>query len=204
MRNGKAVIPGHRPLAPDRPRRRRVEPGRTAVDLRCQGGFTYIGLLIAVAIIGTVLATAGVVWHTAQQREREQELLFVGDQFRQAIAHYYRSGRQYPDNLEDLLQDPRLPGVTRYLRKLYRDPITGTTDWGLVRDASHRIVGVFSQSEAQPIKHANFSAADQGFEGQEKYSQWVFAYQPRLGRVRSINQPPPPAGAGNGAPKTPP
>ena len=42
-----------------------------------QRGFTYIAVLITMTIIGATLASAGMVWHTAQQREREAELLFV-------------------------------------------------------------------------------------------------------------------------------
>lgn len=155
-----------------------------------QCGFTYIGLLIAVAIIGAALAGAGVVWHTAQQRERERELLFVGDQIRQAIGRYYNASggpaKQYPQSLDDLLRDPRQPGMVRYLRKHYYDPITGTTDWGLVKDPSDRIMGVFSLSEEQPIKQANFSMADRQFEGKEKYSQWMFEYRPLRARVKPI------------------
>lgn len=154
-----------------------------------QRGFTYLALLIAVAIIGVTLAEAGVVWHTAQQREKERELLFVGDQFRLAIGHYYNAGigaaRQFPQRLDDLLRDPRQPGVVRHLRKLYYDPLTGTTEWGLVKDPNDRIVGVYSTSEEQPIKQANFNAADRDFEGKEKYSQWAFVYKPKPGRPKA-------------------
>lgn len=154
-----------------------------------QRGFTYLGLLIAVAILGATLAAAGEVWRTAQQRERERELLFVGDQIRQAIGRYYSAGRQYPQSLDDLLRDPRLPGVTRYLRKRYYDPITGTTEWGLVKGAGDRITGVFSRSEERPIKQANFSWADREFEGKEKYSEWTFVYQPKSARLPRTGQP---------------
>jgi type II secretory pathway pseudopilin PulG len=151
-----------------------------------QHGFTYLGILIAVAIIGATLASAGVIWHTAKQRERERQLLFVGDQIRSAIGHYYSAGagaaRQYPARLEDLLRDPRQPGVVRYLRKLYIDPITGTTDWGLIRDPNSRVMGVFSVSEEKPIKQANFSVVDRQFEGMEKYSDWKFVYVPAPSR----------------------
>ena len=150
--------------------------------LRTDRGFIYIAVLIAMAIIGSGLATAGIVWHTALQRERERQLLFVGDQFRQAIGRYYNAGRQYPPRLEDLLRDPRLPGVARYLRKIYYDPMTGTREWGLVKTSGDRIMGVYSLSEEKPIKQANFSDQDQAFEGKQKYSQWTFLYQP--GRAR--------------------
>ena len=46
-------------------------------------GFTYIGLLFAVAILGITLGAVGVVWSTQIRRDKEAELLFVGDQIRQ-------------------------------------------------------------------------------------------------------------------------
>jgi len=59
-------------------------------------GFTYIGLLIAVVIMGIALSAVGVVWRTQGQREREQQLLFIGRDFEHAIASYYKTGRQFP------------------------------------------------------------------------------------------------------------
>ncbi len=161
-----------------------------------QAGFTYIAVLIAVAIIGVFLAEAGVVWHTMVQRERERQLLFVGDEFRLAIARYYNAGgtqgaagHQYPQRLEDLLRDPRLLGVARYLRKIYHDPITGSAEWGLVRTTGDRIIGVYSLSEQKPLKQANFSIWDSEFEGKDKYSQWTFIYQPNHDRGLLVGGP---------------
>src|SRR5262245_46206627 len=95
----------------------------------CAGGFTYIGLLIAIAVMGIGLAAIGPVSRTLQLRELESELLFAGDQIRRAIGEYYESSpaglKQYPKKLEDLLRDNRYPGVRRYLRRLYFDPMTG-------------------------------------------------------------------------------
>ena len=165
--------------------------GRTPAPAdRRQAGFTYIGLLIVVAIIGIFLSTTATVWHVAAQREKEQQLLFVGAQLRAAIGHFYNAKvgqiHQYPQSLADLLRDPRAPGVERYLRKLYADPISGTTEWGLVKDTDDRIMGVYSLSDAHPIKLAGFSVDDKDFEGKEKYSQWVFIYQPK--RVRNLTR----------------
>ena len=65
-----------------------------------QGGFTYLALLIAVALIGIGLVAASEVWSQSRQREKEQELLFIGEQFRQAIGMYYErtpgAVRRYP------------------------------------------------------------------------------------------------------------
>ena len=149
----------------------------------CEAGFTYLGLLAMVLIMEVVMAGAGVVWHIAMKREKEQELLFVGDQFRQAIKLYYvhspAQGRHYPAQLEDLLRDPRYPSIQRYLRKVYVDPIRGDTNWGLVKGADGGILGVHSLSMDEPVKKGNFSVADAEFAGKSKYADWEFIYVPK-------------------------
>jgi type II secretory pathway pseudopilin PulG len=148
-----------------------------------QHGVTYVAVLLLVALQGAVLAAAGTVWHTAQKREKERELLFVGDQFRRAIRAYAASGPgaagQLPRSLEDLLRDPRFPGAKRHLRKIFVDPITGKQDWGLVRTPDgHGIEGIFSLSGEAPLKTGNFRADDRDFEGAKRYSEWKFFYRP--------------------------
>lgn len=146
------------------------------------GGVTYIGLLIIIVIMGVVITAVAEVWHTAQRREKERELLFIGDQFRQAIDDYYEHSpvneRRYPANLEDLLKDPRYPSTQRYLRRIYRDPVTGSEQWGVVRGAEGEIYGVHSLSEAEPVKKRNFSPGDRNFEGSKRYADWVFMHVP--------------------------
>lgn len=147
-----------------------------------QSGITYIGILILVAIMGITAAATVELWRTGRKREREAELLFVGNQYRQAIGRYYAqspgSGRAFPNSLQDLLQDPRVAGTKRHLRKLFPDPITGSEDWGLVKGPTGEITGVFSLSEEMPLKRGNFRRIDAKFEDKEKYSEWVFVYTP--------------------------
>ena len=47
-------------------------------------GFTYLTVLFMVAILAGGLALIGEVWHTSAMREKEAELLFVGQQYRKA------------------------------------------------------------------------------------------------------------------------
>ena len=158
---------------PGFPRRVGRQPER-----RRARGFSYIGLLILVAVMGIALAAAGEIWHTALKREKEQELLFVGGQFRRAIEQFYRNtpgqARRYPLHLEELLRDPRHPETRRYLRKIYLDPMTGGTEWGLVTGPGGEIFGVYSLSEEKPLKRAQFRLAEKDFEGKTKYTEWVF------------------------------
>lgn len=147
-----------------------------------ENGFTYLGVLAAVAVLGAVMGATVEVWHTSVVREKERQLLFVGQQYRQAIELYYRNTpgqkKSFPPTLEALLEDARLPGTQRYLRRLYRDPITNTADWGLARAEDAGIVGVYSLSTARPLKTAGFGPDDTGFEGADQYAAWVFAARP--------------------------
>ena len=143
---------------------------------RASRGFTYLAVLFVVAILGGGLALAGEVWQTSATREKEAELLFVGNQYRGAIERYYLSGpqRQYPRELEDLLKDARMPGTRRYLRRLYADPMSGKAEWGLVKAPDGGIMGVYSLSEEATFKRAGFRRRDATFAGALKYSDWKF------------------------------
>jgi type II secretory pathway pseudopilin PulG len=154
-------------------------------------GFTYIGLLVAVVILGIMLTAVGRVWSAAEQRERETQLLFVGHQMRMAIAAYYAHGHHYPLALDDLLGDPQSPTPQRYLRRLYIDPVTASTDWELVPAPGNAgIMGVASKSRLAPIKQKGFDPLDATFEGASCYCDWKFLYVP----ARSHRQnPAPPA-----------
>jgi len=145
--------------------------------LRSSGGFTYLTVLFMVAIMGAGLALVGQMWHTAALREREAELLHVGNEYRKAIERYYLSGpRQYPRDLTDLLKDPRQPGTVRYLRKLYPDPVSGKDEWGLVKAPDSGIAGVYSLSDEMPLKSGGFAVRDREFEAKTKYSDWKFTF----------------------------
>lgn len=152
-----------------------------------EGGFTYIALLIFVAIMGVGLAATGEVWHMTIKREKEEELIFNGNQIRNAIDMYNQQPGQvgrYPTSLEDLVKDPRFPNTKRYLRKIYLDPVTNSANWAVVKGANGEIVGVHSMSDDEPAKKANFSSADKAFEGKMKYSEWVF-----MASIRHVSAP---------------
>jgi type II secretory pathway pseudopilin PulG len=142
-----------------------------------QKGFTYLTVLFVVAMMAGGLALAGEVWHTSAMREKEADLLHVGNEYRKAIERYYVSGpKQYPKSLADLVKDPRQPGTVRHLRRLYPDPITGKDEWGLVKSNDGGIAGVYSTSEAAPLKTGGFGVRDASFEGKTKYADWQFVY----------------------------
>lgn len=145
-------------------------------------GLAYVFALILVAIVGLALTGYAQATSHAQQREREAQLLWVGEQFRHAIGLYYQrtpgASKSYPKRLEDLLRDSRFVSVQRYLRELYRDPITERAKWGMVPAPGGGIMGVYSLAPGTPIKTGGFPLREKSFAGARQYSDWVFSYEP--------------------------
>ena len=53
-----------------------------------QHGFSYVGLLILLAIVGTLSAATLTAGSAMQRRATEDELLFIGEQFQRALNSY--------------------------------------------------------------------------------------------------------------------
>lgn len=144
-------------------------------------GVVLLALLLAMGMMGLALVAAIEVGATARQREREQELLFAGDQYRQAIERYYWSAppgthRILPAGIEQLLLDDRYPQPLQHLRRAYADPF-GEPEWGHVRIGG-RLAGVRSVSNVAPLKRANFPERYAGFAEAGDVSQWIFLFKP--------------------------
>jgi len=149
--------------------------------LRAAGGFTYVGLIILVAMIGLVAATTVRVGVTLQRAQAERDLLHIGEQFSNALKSYADAtpaGQpRQPATLKELLKDPRFPGIRRHLRKIFVDPMTGKAEWGILYLADNKgVLGIYSLSAAKPIKISNFPARFQAFNGKQKISEWVFTF----------------------------
>ena len=162
--------------------------------LRNSHGFAYIALLVVIVVIGISLGAAGRYWSNVVLRDKEEELLCRGDQYRQAIERYYKSIPtvpgvipEYPNSIDDLIRDNRTG--KRHLRQRYKDPISGEDFVEIRHPLTKPIIGVHSPSDKQPLKQSGFpviystkmltpqpalygNAND--FEGKSKYSEWIF------------------------------
>jgi type II secretory pathway pseudopilin PulG len=147
-----------------------------------QAGVAYLLLLVAIAIIGISAAAAVSIGSAVARRDAEVQLLAIGAEFQRALASYAgvpagaaaAPGARGPRDLQDLLRDPRQPGIRRHLRKVYADPLTGKDDWGLLRDSEGFIVGVYSLADGRPAKRTGWPPEWSGFEDQDSYAGWVF------------------------------
>ena len=157
-----------------------MRTGNVRGRLRQQRGIAYLGVLLLLAVVGLGMTQAARVWTTVQQRDREAQLLFVGDQFRAAIEGYYNAagGSRYPASLEDLLEDRRTVQTQRHLRRVFADPMTGSANWGIVKSPDGGVMGVFSEAQGRPLKRQGFPDAYDGFTDSGAYSDWAFVYLP--------------------------
>jgi type II secretory pathway pseudopilin PulG len=160
-------------------------------------GFTYVGLLIFISLMGAALAGGGIIHHQQARRAKEKDLLFIGEQFERAITAYFErspgGAKRFPQALGDLLHDSRHPVPQRHLRRIYRDPMTAKAEWGLTRGPDNGITGVFSLSKETPIKTSGFPQKYADFNGSKTYAEWQFAYRPATQTAEASTNPDPPS-----------
>lgn len=147
-------------------------------------GFSYLIALFLVAVVAIVSVRALENIATKERREKEAELLFVGNAYREAIRDYYEnspgSEKRFPVSFEKLLlDDDRGTKIRKPLRRLYRDPITTSMDWGVVEAEAGGIMGVYSKSELKPMKMDGFPVELASFTRALHYKDWHFVYQPK-------------------------
>jgi type II secretory pathway pseudopilin PulG len=158
--------------------------GKPLLIFTRQNGFTFVAVLAAMLI--AAMAAQAVVLRVTQQdmREREDQLLRVGQAYRMAIKEYYEmtpgSAKQWPRTLEDLTDDKRFVVIRRHLRDAYPDPITRSMDWGLISNGDGGISGVYSTSLDSPIKTARVRVGDVVLPEITQYSDRRFEYVPEV------------------------
>src|SRR6266852_4890835 len=88
---------------------------------RSAGGYVLLTLLLVVSLM--VIAAAALLPAISFEikRDQEQEMIHRGVQYSRAVRAYYKKFGRYPTRLEDLDNTNNL----RFLRKHYKDPITG-------------------------------------------------------------------------------
>jgi type II secretory pathway pseudopilin PulG len=161
--------------------------------MKRNAGYTMVMLLVAASILAIGILAAVPVLQTQIQREKEEELIFRGKQYVEAIRRYQtKNPGQFPKTLDELYKK-------RYLRRLFPDPMTKDGKWDvlvqqtrLVRSqmpgaptqagtlqllavpeaslsavSNVGIVGVVSTSEKTSIRNYNEETT---------YNKWLFYY----------------------------
>lgn len=142
-------------------------------------GFTYVGLLLLLALIGAGLGATGQRWSSTLHRAREAELDFRGHAIERAVASYWAAsapeGHALPRSLQDLLEDRRSGELQRHLRRPYTDPFTSRADWQfIVQEPGGGLLGVRSRA-AVPLMNTRGLPVGVGLR-QPLVSDLVFAF----------------------------
>lgn len=89
--------------------------------------FTLVTLAVLVTVLNIVVAAALPVWSQQIKRDKEEELIFRGLQYAEAIRIFQKRVGRYPLRLEELIEiEPRS------IRQLWKDPMTEDGEWGLM------------------------------------------------------------------------
>lgn len=171
---------------------------------RCgQRGFLMAASLLLLLLMGLFTLTLVRKWEHEDRVAKERDLLWIGAQFRAALASYANATpigmAEAPRQLEELLRDRRGPQEIQHLRRLYLDPMTGKADWALVRSVRGTIAGIHSTSQGRPMVRDGLWPVERQFADAKRYADWVFAPSPWLMRT-TTPMAPAPAPAAESAP----
>ncbi|MGD8536221.1 MAG: type II secretion system protein [Candidatus Aminicenantes bacterium] len=152
-----------------------------------ENGYTLIILLFALFVMSIGLLVAVPVWETQIQREKEEELIFRGKQYVEAIRLFQtKNPGSFPKTFDELVEE-------KCIRKLFKDPMTQDGEWNVILPYSGisskkggsvqkvlvaplsvlssiqnpQIIGVVSSSTRASIKI---------YLEQETYDRWLFFY----------------------------
>lgn len=88
-------------------------------------GYVLVAVMFLLFILVLSLAVAIPRIKDSIERDREVETMHRGLQYARAVKLYYKKFGAYPPNVEALVMTNNI----RFLRKRYKDPITGADDW---------------------------------------------------------------------------
>ena len=92
-----------------------------------EAGYNMVMLIVALTVLNIMVAAMLPLMSTEIQREKEEELVFRGFQYAEAIRIFHIRFQRYPNKLEELIEiNPRC------IRQLWKDPMTKDGKWGLI------------------------------------------------------------------------
>jgi len=97
---------------------------------RSQAGYALLMVIFLASILLIALSVAAPNLLTQGKRDKEEELIWRGEQYARAVRLYYRKFGRFPQALEDLTQ---AKNQIRFMRKAYKDPMNAEDgSWRLI------------------------------------------------------------------------
>jgi type II secretory pathway pseudopilin PulG len=145
-----------------------------------QKGYTLLILLFAVSIVSIGLLVAVPVWQTQIQREKEEELIFRGNQYVEAVRLYQlKKPGAYPSTLDELIEE-------KCLRRLYKDPMTSHGEWNII--LPYQRGAITQPGQPRRSSQSPFQRGSQGRRGRTPQTGSSRAGQTARGGASSIQK----------------
>jgi type II secretory pathway pseudopilin PulG len=150
-------------------------------------GYALIILLFAIFVMSIGLLVAIPVWETQIQREKEEELIFRGKQYVEAIRLYQmKHPGSFPKSFDELVEE-------KCIRKLFTDPMTPDGEWDIIlpysgvslkKGTAAQKILIVPQSALSSIQNSQIigvvssssKASIKIYLEQETYDRWLFFY----------------------------
>jgi general secretion pathway protein G len=159
-------------------------PGSSVSRLRSQRGLTLVELIVAFSIMLILTTMAVPLARSRVRTERERALRRSLEEIRYAIDRYKDladsgafgpqklGSNGYPESLQQLVDGVKLTGPKEQkvylLRRIPRDPFTGSTEWGLRSDQDDPQSNSWGGQNVFDVYTKTFEKAPDG----TPYSQW--------------------------------
>jgi type II secretory pathway pseudopilin PulG len=117
---------------------------------RSERGYAMAALLVGMSVMAVLMSALMPVWSQMARREKEEELVFRGQQYARAIGLFQRKfANTAPPSIDVLVEQ-------RFLRKKYKDPITGDDFQPIYANQQMQQAGFgSSQVSGRPGQQAN-------------------------------------------------
>lgn len=117
---------------------------------KSQRGMTYVFFLWFILIYGILLGSYIEVTSTQAKRLKEQDFIYTAELYVKALENYYKDKQILPTDIKQLLCDGATYPCKRYLRKIYKDPLTNQ-DFVYIYDEQKQIIGIKTQAQNEII-----------------------------------------------------
>jgi hypothetical protein len=143
-------------------------------------------LMMAVFVISLGLLVAVPIWQTELQREKEEELIFRGKQYVEAVRIYVQKNPgRFPASLKELLDK-------KCIRKLFRDPLGPGGEWNIILAAGQpaagrgaaqevmiapeRVLPAIKNPQVLGVVSSSTNRSVKIYNDQESHDKWLFFF----------------------------
>jgi len=147
-----------------------------------RNGYALITAIVAINLLAILSLMAASTWQTEIGRDNEKELIFRANQYVRAIKKFrIKHLNTFPKDIELLKKE-------KFIRKLYKDPISETGEWNYVlKNRSTRkktLLIIPAKLLKKYLKTFDLlgvasSSVDESYmvyRGKSRYEEWAFYY----------------------------